>query len=477
MCTSSDIGSDGGALELTAPDGTECRLTIPEGQLSATTKITVTAVASSRGSSLGALSNDFLVEPEGLEFDAPVNIEITLANPVSADRAPAILHTAADGPGVVLDTQVDGQTLSASLTHFSYLSPVAPTAAELQLYWDSIALEIDTYGLNVERVRTLASIYLHAQADSEVYGAINLPEWEDELWAQTNDLVILGTLRCTSGNPAEGAYILSAAVNISSIMFFTDLETDAQEALASCIPSGAIEASMMIGTASGWLRAVYDDYNNPMEDWIWPTYGNTLNSTEPCEYDGGHSSLGGGITLSGEASMENQLMRITLEAAGGGSSGNVVTLTFQAYATAAPDMAPGGAVLGRAQGSFKIDPEQAVLIIENNGSSPIDLDLVWTATAHTEITGGGDSEATSSVSYSFHIGGSLTGSGEARSDKGGDHQSGSFSGSEVISIDPGKHCLDLSASIIADVRVPWTDLVTSSSGTASLSLVVSVAIP
>jgi hypothetical protein len=167
---------------------------------------------------------------------------------------PAILHTAGDGPGVLLETQVDGQTLSASLTHFSWISPVAPNAEELESYWYLVVQqEIDIYGVNVDRVRTLTSIYLHAQADSEVYGSIDLSAWRTELWAYTNDLIIMGSLRCSSNEYAEGEYILGAARNIADLCLFTDLVAEAEQALEDCRnqPKGAIIINQTPDVLSG----------------------------------------------------------------------------------------------------------------------------------------------------------------------------------------------------------------------------------
>jgi len=216
--TSSDISADGGALELTASDGTTCSLIIQSGALTEITNIKITAESSSSGSSLGALSNDFLLEPEGLEFDLPVTVAITVPNPLPSDRVSVILHTIANAHGVILETQVDGQTLTASLTHFSSITIVAPTAAQLELYWDSVMLEIDTYGLSIERIRSLASIYVYAETNRNIYNSIDISLWKQELWSYTNDLIIMGSLECSTGNYQEAEYILEPAILPSCVI-------------------------------------------------------------------------------------------------------------------------------------------------------------------------------------------------------------------------------------------------------------------
>ena len=75
--TSSQIGSDGGTLKVTASDGTACRLTIPAGSLAETTPIKITAETSSSVSDLGPISNDFILELDGLAFVEPVTISLS----------------------------------------------------------------------------------------------------------------------------------------------------------------------------------------------------------------------------------------------------------------------------------------------------------------------------------------------------------------------------------------------------------------
>ena len=74
-----------------------------------------------------ALTNSFLLEPEGLEFDDPVTIEITVLDALPSDQIPVILHTDTDGNSILLETQVNGQTLSASIEHFSRATIVIHT--------------------------------------------------------------------------------------------------------------------------------------------------------------------------------------------------------------------------------------------------------------------------------------------------------------------------------------------------------------
>jgi hypothetical protein len=434
----------------------------------------MSAESSSSGTDLYPLSDDFTFEPDGLEFNVPVAISMTLADTAAAGRVPAILHTGSEGPGILLQTQVDGLELEATLDHFSSASAVAPTAPQLELFWDSILLEIDTYGVTVERVRALAGIYLHAQAGGTAYASIDLAAWSLELWAQTNDLIVLGNLQCTGGDYVAAEFTLNAAVNIAGLMLFTDLEAEALQAIADCSGiSTGVEASLVLGTASGWVRAVYDDYTNPLEDWIWPTIGDSTHPTAECEYDGGHSSLDGSFSVSAGASVENQAAGLTMTLL---PSPSGFSLAMEASATAAPAMAPSTAVEGKAQLQFDIDPDQAVLIIENSTTSAVDLDIVWAAIAGTGFTGDAGN-GSASISYSFSIDGSAVGSGHAWSDPGGDHQSGTFGGSETISVEPGRHCLNISASMDADVDIMWNDMETPSSGSAALSLTVSVTVP
>jgi len=129
--TSDSIGSEGGTLKVTASDGTACRLTIPAGTLSDATDIKITAESSPSETMFTALTNSFLLEPEGLEFDEPIAIEITVPDALPSDQIPAILHTDTDGNSILLETQVDGQIFSAFIEHFSRATIVIPTASQL----------------------------------------------------------------------------------------------------------------------------------------------------------------------------------------------------------------------------------------------------------------------------------------------------------------------------------------------------------
>ena len=137
----------GGTIEVTASDNTACRLTIPTGVLSELVDIKIAAESSPNESIFTPLANSFLLEPEGLEFDDPVTIEITVPDALPSDQAPVILLTSADGSEMLLETQVAGQTLSASITHFSRATPVIKTANELVTFWNNLMLEIYTYGI------------------------------------------------------------------------------------------------------------------------------------------------------------------------------------------------------------------------------------------------------------------------------------------------------------------------------------------
>lgn len=238
---SADIGPAGGTLEMTIADGVAYKLIVPPGALPAVTRITMSPAADdSVAGALGALSKGVSLGPEGTVFDLRATMTATFPGDLSAAGAPAILHRAGVDPAMLVAAAVDGRTLSVPIEHFSRTAPVSPSAAQMEVYWGSILLEIDTYGVNVGRVRALVGIYLHALSNSAVYPTIDLAGWEAEIRAQTNDLIILGSLRCSSGAFRDGEYILNSARNIASIMFFADLEAEALEAVRNvCNPGGA----------------------------------------------------------------------------------------------------------------------------------------------------------------------------------------------------------------------------------------------
>lgn len=254
------IGPDGGTTAVTASDGTVCRLTIPTGTLSESIDIKITAGSSPNESMFTALTNSFLLEPEGLEFEKPITIEITIPNAISSDQVPAILHTAAGRPGILLETQVNGQTLSASIEHFSRVTPVVPTAAELELYWDSMMLDISTNGLNEWKAQSLYFMYMIAYSGRNgMYSSIDLTTWTAVLRVQTSGLIAIGSQLCSSGNHMDAESKLNIAINIAKNMPFADLETVAQQTLDNC------------GTGTGTI--VIDQYPDNLSGAGWSLAG------------------------------------------------------------------------------------------------------------------------------------------------------------------------------------------------------------
>ena len=238
---SADIGAAGGTLQITSADGVNYKLVVPENALAKTERLTITlGAADPVSSSLGALTTGVLLTPEDAVFDLPATLTVTFPSAWQPTQAPAILHQDAGAPAVLVESTLEGRALSAPLEHFSRVNPVNPTPSQMNVYWDSLILEIDTYGVSVARVRALVSIYLHALSHSAVYPSLDLLAWANELHAQTNDLIILGSLRCSAGSYAEGEYVLNSARNIASIMHFTDLEAEALEAIQNlCAPAGS----------------------------------------------------------------------------------------------------------------------------------------------------------------------------------------------------------------------------------------------
>lgn len=237
--TRDSIGADGGTLEVTASDGATCQLTIPAGSLADTTPIKITAETSSSVSDLGPISNDFILEPDGLEFIEPVTITIIIPNEIPADRVPAILLTGDEGPGILLETQVEGQTLSASLEHFSSATAVAWTEEALVDYWDLITYYIERDGLDPISVENLFRVYYSVYDNPDVFPTIDLSLWYDELRELTNDLILKGSLLCSSGNCNDGNECLTLASKICMILY-DDLADWALQEYDNCCAAGTI---------------------------------------------------------------------------------------------------------------------------------------------------------------------------------------------------------------------------------------------
>ena len=248
--TRDSIGADGGTLEVTASDGATCQLTIPAGSLADTTPIKITAETSSSVSDLGPISNDFILEPDGLEFIEPVTITITIPNEIPADRVPAILLTGDEGPGILLETQVEGQTLSASLEHFSSATAVAWTEEALVDYWDLITYYIERDGLDPISVENLFRVYYSVYDNPDVFPTIDLSLWYDELRELTNDLILKGSLLCSSGNCNDGNECLTLASKICMILY-DDLADWALQEYDNCCAAGTIVIDQSPDNLSG----------------------------------------------------------------------------------------------------------------------------------------------------------------------------------------------------------------------------------
>ena len=162
---------------MTIADGVAYKLIVPPGALPEITRITISPAADDPvAGNLGALSKGVSLAPEGTVFDLRATMTATFPGDLSAAGAPAILHSAGVDPAMLVAAAVDGRTLSVPIEHFSRTAPVSPSAAQMEVYWGSILLEIDTYGVNVGRVRALVEIYLHALSNSAVYPTIDLAD-------------------------------------------------------------------------------------------------------------------------------------------------------------------------------------------------------------------------------------------------------------------------------------------------------------
>jgi hypothetical protein len=229
-----------------------------------------------------------------------------------------------------------------------------------------------------------------------------------------------------------------------------------------------------IGTVSGYLRAYYYDYNTWPDDVSWPEIGIPLNSTESCEYNGGQSTIGGtSIVLSDDVSYENQSAVGSISAS---ESGNSLNVSFSAFAISAPAMAPTGAVRGRGEVKLETDAEQIVLIVENLTTGQVDLRIDWAITEKIlNISGNGSCEAY--VAYDLNIGETNNSYYSKKHCNGSINSSGQPSGSQIISIGPGKHCLDLNVGVKAVTDAYWNDYNnTPTSSEASISGVVNISV-
>jgi len=135
---SDTIGPAGGYLEIQDAKDNLYRLIIPQGALTKQKLITIKPTAAGGFASLlGPLSGSLALFPQGLTFSTPAKLEIVLSKNTIIPPIPAIyLEEETGKPGILLEVVQSGQTLTASLEHFSTVTPVGPNALDLQQFID-----------------------------------------------------------------------------------------------------------------------------------------------------------------------------------------------------------------------------------------------------------------------------------------------------------------------------------------------------
>ena len=230
------IGSEGGTVRTSAEDGTGYTLVVPPGAVSGSMDFRITPYLVPAGAdSLGRLTPGLYLEPAGTVFDFPLGLVVELPVDPPSGTTPAVVMIGENGnPDVILPTTASGRTLTAEVEHFSSVAPAAPTEGDLQVLWNSVVLEIQTFGESIERIETLVSLYLFTLNAGQYPNLPVFPDWPDEIHSALTGLIAYGGSQCATGHCIDGTHVIFHARNQASMMLFTDLEALADSAEADC---------------------------------------------------------------------------------------------------------------------------------------------------------------------------------------------------------------------------------------------------
>ena len=106
-------------------------------------------------------------------------------------------------------------------------------------YWDLITYYIERDGVNPISVENLFHVYYLVYDNPDVFPTIDLSLWYDELRELTNDLILKGSLLCSSGNCIDGNECLTLASKICMILY-DDLADWALQEYDNCCAVGTI---------------------------------------------------------------------------------------------------------------------------------------------------------------------------------------------------------------------------------------------
>lgn len=186
----------GGTLRLTNAAGYRFALVIPPGSLEDAEEIRMTALAQVGGLPLsGGLRGAVLLEPEGLLFDAPARLDITLPDGMPAGRMQAF-GARTDGNQFALRPGfITNRTVSIPLTHFSLAGAGEGTSGDVS---NQTSNSPDNAGESIDQ--DIAGSMDRCRADPD---CANNPDKNQELislYVKKADLVVIPALQKAAGN-------------------------------------------------------------------------------------------------------------------------------------------------------------------------------------------------------------------------------------------------------------------------------------
>ncbi|MBM4353756.1 MAG: hypothetical protein FJ109_08160 [Deltaproteobacteria bacterium] len=113
------VGPEGGEVE--GPGG--AKLAIPAGALTQTVEFTVTEVALPHKGSFAAAGPAIEIGPAGTKFLKPATLTLVLDKPAGQGMVSIFTAEGKDKPWLALGTSMDGQKLTASVSHLSWFQP------------------------------------------------------------------------------------------------------------------------------------------------------------------------------------------------------------------------------------------------------------------------------------------------------------------------------------------------------------------
>lgn len=283
---SATIPPKGGSLSVEAENGTSLKVTVPRGALMNATRITLRAISPPAG-----VKARFVVEPAGLDLNAPATFKVTLPDGVAVTPNLGLIFTNGASVHVPTDVDVANRTLTVTLYQLGFDAPppaaalAAPPAGAMLGGEDEPFIDVDEMSCQITR-DALTDAILRAQAFSspfppdlaspliqEYRASLLICESEDSV---AGAAAILREVACSNSNGTQNhvdaLHITTAAELKENLGFLLSAEALVQVTGADChVANVSIEQVFVEFIDAYVTRINASDFtaNFPTWDLIW----------------------------------------------------------------------------------------------------------------------------------------------------------------------------------------------------------------